>query len=195
MMHPDSYQQTSLYSMIMHLSPLPGPAMTRLFASVEKMQFPKGAYLLQESQICNHIFFVENGYLRVFVSKDGTEINTGFVFENNFATNLRSLRSGSPSESFIQAGEAVTVFRFDKNKLKALYEGSPETETFGRTLLEQLLIEQEEHANMFRIYSPAERYKQLLTQNPELLKRVSLSQIASYLGVTRETLSRIRKIK
>lgn len=179
----------------MHLSPLSESAMKQLFASVEKIQFPKGAYLLQESQVCNHIFFVESGHLRVFVSKDGTEINTGFVFENNFATSLKSLRSASPSELSIQACEAVTVFRFDKNKLKALYEGSPETETFGRTLLEQLLIEQEEHANMFRIYSPAERYEHILKQNPALLKRVSLSQIASYLGVTRETLSRIRKMK
>jgi CRP-like cAMP-binding protein len=131
--------------------------------------------------------------LRVFTNKDGKEINTDFVFENNFTTNLKSLRLAIPSDTTIQAGELSTIYEFDKNILLSLYKESPEIESFGRKLLEQLLIAQEEHIHLFKIFKPEERYRYLQTNNPEILQRVSLSQISSYLGVARETLSRIRK--
>ena len=139
--------------------------------------------------------FVEKGYLRTFITESGNEINTDFTFESNFTTNLKSLRSSTPSETTIQAGESTIIYEFDAVKLLDLYKLSPEIESFGRKLLEQLLISKEEHSNWFKIYSPAERYQYLVSNKPEMLQRVSLSQLASYIGISRETLSRIRKRK
>ncbi len=168
-------------------------SLDKLFEIANKRQLTKGEFILKPEQICKTIMFVEKGYLRTFIDKDGIEINTAFTFERNFTTNLKSLRSASLAENSIQAGEFTTIYEFDKDKLLELYNVSAEIESFGRKLLEQLLIAHEEHTNLFKIYSPTERYQYLQTNEPEMLQRISLSQLSSYLGIARETLSRIRK--
>ena len=184
---------TLLYKRITDLTKISDSNLDHLFSIASVHHLAKGELLLAEGAICKVIVFVEKGYLRTFINKDGTEINTDFTFEGDFTTNLKSLRSGEPSETTIQAGEATTIYLFDKDQLLALYTTSPEIESFGRKLLEQLLIAQEEHSMVFKIYSPTERYRYLQRSRPELLQRISLSQLASYLGIARETLSRIRK--
>ncbi|WP_229321451.1 Crp/Fnr family transcriptional regulator [Larkinella knui] len=164
-----------------------------LMNSMQPKPIGKGQYLLKEGQVCKAIYYVEKGYLRTFYTKDGKEINTRFSFENDFVTELKSLRSAIPSDYSIQTGEETVVWEFTKEKLLDLYGQSVEIESFGRNLLEQMLIDQEEHANLFKIYSPTERYQYVIRQFPHLLQRVSLSHLSSYLGIARETLSRIRK--
>lgn len=190
-----AFPNSLLNKKIAGLSQVSDSDLDLLFATASQKHYAKGELLLKQGQICKTIFFVEKGYLRTFLDKDGTEVNTAFTFEDHFTTDLKSLRSGSVAESSIIAGETATVYEFDKDKLLALYKTSAEIESFGRKLLEQLLITQEEHTNLFRIYSPAERYRYLEKNNPGILQRVSLSQLASYLGIARETLSRIRKNK
>jgi CRP-like cAMP-binding protein len=188
-----NYKETPLYKKIIDYGTISDESAEMLFGLIYSKSFKKGDFLLKEGQVCKEIYFVNSGFLRTVWNKDGTEINTGFTLENNFTTNLKSLRNGIPSEVSIQAGENTSVCVFEKDKLADLYQKSREIETFGRNLVEQLLILQEEHSNLFKIHSPAERYAFLEQHRPELLQRVSLSQIASYLGMARETLSRIRK--
>lgn len=185
--------KTLLYKKITDLTEISVSGLDKLFEIAHQRQFTKGEIILKQGQICKTILFVECGYLRTFIDKDGTEINTDFTFEGNFTTNLKSLRSASSADTSIQAGEITTIYEFDKDKLLELYNISAEIESFGRKLLEQLLIVREEHTNLFKIYSPAERYHYLQTNKPEILQRISLSQLSSYLGIARETLSRIRK--
>ena len=187
--------KTFLHKTITGLAEMSVSSLEKLFEIATQRQFAKGEIILQQGKICKHILFVEKGYLRTFFDKDGKEINTNFTFEGNFTTNLKSLRSAVSSDTSTQAGEPTTLYEFEKDKLLGLYEVSPEVESFGRKLLEQLLIDQEEHANLFKIYSPTERYQYLLTNQPEILHRISLTQLASYLGMARETVSRIRKLK
>ncbi|WP_142687704.1 Crp/Fnr family transcriptional regulator [Chitinophaga polysaccharea] len=92
----------------------------------------------------------------------------------------------------IQASEPLTAVRFDKKKLREVSLRDPAIETLGRKCLQQIAIKQEKHAAMFKLMSPQERYEFLETHDPALLQRVSLTQLASYLGVARETLSHIR---
>ena len=148
--------------------------------------------MLVEGAVCRHIYFVEQGYLRTFHNRDGVEINLSFSFEGSFVTDLGSLRNATPSTVTIRAEEQSVVQAIAREDLIGLYAGSAEIEAFGRRLLEELLAEQEEQANLFRLHTPAERYHRVVTRNPQLLQRVSLSHLASWLGVTRETLSRIR---
>ena len=164
-----------------------------LLTIIKHRQVAKNEYLLQEGQICRHIYFIESGCLRTFYNKDGKEINLNFALANNFTTNLKSLRTGSVSGQNIQAIEPASVIEFDKQALFELYQQSNEITSLGRILLELLLMEQEEHTHIFKLLTPKERYHYLEKNNPELLQKVSLSQLATYLGVSRETLSRIRK--
>ncbi|AHM62776.1 Crp/Fnr family transcriptional regulator [Flammeovirgaceae bacterium 311] len=185
-----------LYQKIIGLAgSIPEASLDKLFGLINYKQIAKGDYILNQGQICCNIVFVEKGLLRSFIVKEGIVINTGFTIENNFTTNLKSLRSSLPSDVSIQAGEDSAIYEFPRDALFSLYKESPEIESFGRKLLEQLLMEQEEHTNLFKIYTPAERYQFMQKNKPEITQRVSLTQLASYLGVARETLSRIRKLK
>ena len=185
--------KTLLFKKITDLTEISVSSIDKLFQIANQRQYKKGNIILKQGQICQTIIFVEKGYLRTFIDKDGKEINTDFTFEGNFTTNLKSLRNSSQSDTSIQAGEITTVYEFDKNKLLELYNVSAEIESFGRKLLEQLLIDQEEHINLFKLYSSTERYQYLQNNKSEMLQRLSLSQLSSYLGIARETLSRIRK--
>jgi CRP-like cAMP-binding protein len=164
-----------------------------LMAIATRVDAPKGTMLLQEGKICRHIYFVAGGCLRTFTLNDGVEINTDFVFEGSFATSLRSLRTASGSDISIQAYEASELYCFESAAVLDLYTKMRDAETFGRTIVEQVLMRQDEYANMFRLFSGKERYQYLLRTRPEIIQRVSLSQIASYIGIARETLSRIRR--
>jgi CRP-like cAMP-binding protein len=184
---------SSLEAGIQSITELSRDASDLLLHATRQKPLAKGQVLLAEGQVCQTIWYVEKGYLRTFYNKDGKEINTRFSFENEFVTDLKSLRSGAPSAYRIQAGEAAVVWEFSKETLLELYRQSAEIESFGRNLLEQMLVEQEDHANLFRIHSPTERYAFAVRHFPQLMQRVSLSQLASYLGMARETVSRIRK--
>lgn len=175
------------------IAPLSDTALQLLLSSGVQKNVPKGTALLEEGQVCSHIHIVERGYLRSYYTKEGVEINTNFSFEHSFVTNLKSLRTGAPSEFCIRAAEHCIIRSFGKQELLHLYAQSPEVESFGRKLLEYMLIEQEEQATFFRVYSPAERYQYMVLHQAHILQRVSLSQLSSYLGMSRETLSRIRK--
>ena len=137
--------------------------------------------------------FVENGFLRTYITKDGLEMNTEFTFEGGFTTNLKSLRASIPSETTIQAAAPATIDIFDKDELLNLYNLSSQIESFGRSLLEQIIISKDEYSNLLKFSSATEKYRYLQEHQPEMLQRISLSQLSSYLGVARETLSRIRQ--
>ena len=154
--------------------------------------FNKSDNLLDAGKICNEVYFLSKGCVRIFYELDGREVNTNFIFENDFATNIKSLISGEISNYSIQAIEAVKTLEFSKNELLAAYQKSREIETFGRKLLEKLLATKEDHIDQFKLLSPQQRYNYLTIHHPEILKRISLTHIASYLGISRESLSRIR---
>lgn len=160
-----------------------------------EMEFKKNEPLLKEGDVCNSVFFVSSGTCKSCYNLDGTTINTAFYFENDFATNIKSLRTSQRSEYTIKACEKTKAISIDKTKLLKAYSHSHEIEAFGRKVLELITAKQEEHANSFKLLTPKQRYDALVLQHPDFLQRVSLSEIASYLGITRETLSRFRAMK
>jgi CRP-like cAMP-binding protein len=157
-----------------------------------ELNLKKGDYLLKENEVCNYVFFISSGYCKSFYNKDGKEINTAFYFEKDLFTNISSLQSGEKSKYAIKAGENSNVIRFDKLLLLNAYKKSQEIESFGRKILELIVKKQEEHLDTFKLLTPQERYENLVLKQPGILQRVSLTQISSYLGISRETLSRIR---
>jgi CRP-like cAMP-binding protein len=165
----------------------------QLQPALSKRRFKKKDFLLKEGQICNSLFFIEHGYCRSYYEKDGLEKNTAFFFENDIATNIRSFGSGQKSEANIIACEPLVATVFDKDKLFQASKTAPEIEVLGRNCIRLFASRQEEFSVLFNIYSPEERLSYIENKYPQLLQRVSQTQLASFLGIARETLSRIRK--
>lgn len=155
-------------------------------------ELKKGESVLKTGEICRSFYFVEKGYLRTWYNKDGTAINLNFTFEGAFTANLKSYKSKQPSDFTIEAGENALVWIFNLDDIRGQLDRHPQISKFVRRLAVQILLSSEAHSNLFKIYTPTERYRHIEKNNPQLLQRISLSQIASYLGVARETLSRIR---
>lgn len=161
--------------------------------ALSKKRFKKNEFLLKEGDVCNSLFFIEEGYCRSYYELDGIEKNTGFFLENDIATNIRSFGSGQRSEANIIACEPLTAIVFDKEKLFQVSKQAPEIETLGRNCIRLFATKQEEFAVLFNIYSAKDRLAYIEEKHPTLLQRVSQTQLASFLGIARETLSRIRK--
>lgn len=160
--------------------------------ALHKMELRKDEYLLTAGKMCDALYFVNNGYCRAFYDKDGQDINTAFFFENDIATNINSLATGEPSAFSIQAAEPLSVIRFDVKTLREVSALDPAIDTLGRKCLQLIAARQEKHAAMFKLMTAQERYEYLEQTDARLLQRVSLTQLSSYLGIARETLSRIR---
>ncbi|GAB4012775.1 Crp/Fnr family transcriptional regulator [Spirosoma migulaei] len=174
---------------------LDGDAWLLFSKIVTHQQLMKGETLVQPGQLCRHIFFLQTGLIRSFYLKEGDERNVAFSVENSFLTDLKSLRNQEPSELTIQALEPSLVLKMAKIDLINLYQQSHQIEALGRKLVESFLEEQEEYASWFTLYSAKERYDLLIQKKPELIERLPLGQLASFLGIRRETLSRIRRLK
>lgn len=164
----------------------------QLLTCTRLVAMKKGDLIQKEGETCRAFYIVNTGYLRTFYNKDGVEINLNFTFEGHFTTDLKSIKNKKPSEFNIEAGEDGAVWEIDRDKLSQYYKSNPQIALFIRRLAIRLLLASEEHSNLFKLYTPTERYHYIEQHSPRLLQRVSLSQLSSYLGVSRETLSRIR---
>ncbi|HEY6902564.1 MAG TPA: Crp/Fnr family transcriptional regulator [Puia sp.] len=158
-------------------------------------EFKKGSTLLKEGAVCRSLYLVEKGYLRTWYNKNGHPINLNFTFEKEFAGNIKSAVDRIPSEVNITAGENTAIWLFDLDKFSPEIKAHPTIGKFIRRVTVLMLIASEARSELLKIYTPAERYHYIEQHNPQLLQRISISQLASYLGVTRETISRIRAQK
>ena len=161
--------------------------------ALEKREFNKKDFLLKKGEICRSLFYIASGYCKSYYEKDGEKKNTGFFFENEIATNVNSFGSGQPSAFNIVAAEPMAVVIFKKEELFEIAKKSIEIETLGRCCIRLFATKQEELTTVFQLLSAEERLAYLENMKPELVQRVPLTQLASFLGVARETLSRIRK--
>jgi CRP-like cAMP-binding protein len=164
-----------------------------LQGALTKKKFKKNEFLLKEGHVCNSLFYIDKGYCKSYFENDGVTKNTGFYFENDIVTNINSFSRGQKSEYNIIACEPLTVIVFDKEKLFQASKQSHEIESLGRNCIRLFASKQEEFSSLFKRFSAQERLEYFEANHPYIMQRVSLSQLASFLGVARETLSRIRK--
>ncbi|MBS0027174.1 Crp/Fnr family transcriptional regulator [Chitinophaga sp. 22321] len=183
---------TNLLAYIRSLAPFSDQSWEMLSAHVTQQEFGKRAYLLKPGKVCNSLFFISKGYCKTSYDQDGQDINTGFYFECDIVTDINSFHKNEPATLSIQACEALTVIRFDKPALAVINRLSPESEAVGKKLMQLVATKQEEQIRFFRLLTVQKRYEYLEENMPGLLQRVSLTQLSSYLGVSRETLSRMR---
>jgi CRP-like cAMP-binding protein len=155
--------------------------------------FKKNEFILKEGQICKALYYIQHGYCRSYYEIEGVVKNTGFFFENEIVTNVKSFGNEQPSAFNIIACEGLQVIIFDRQKLFEAAKHTPEIETLGRHCIRQFATRQEEIARIFQLYTAQERLEYIEKHHPIFLQRISLTQLSSFLGVARETLSRIRR--
>jgi len=153
----------------------------------------KGDYFLKQGQVVSGIGIIQSGSARAYYIKDDIEICTWFSFENDIITSTLPLSFNQPSLENIQFLELSVIYFIPKDDLNELYAHSPIMNIIGRKFAEEYCKVLEERINSLQTESAEQRYKSLVNKQPQLLQRVALGYIASYLGITQETLSRIRK--
>jgi CRP-like cAMP-binding protein len=151
-------------------------------------------FLLQQGDVCRHFSFVVSGCLRMYaVDTNGKEHNIQFIAENDWATDLSSFYSEQPSQLYIEALEPCILLQIKHGDLLQLYTQYHKIDHNFRVIIEQKYIELQTRVLQNISSSAEDRYRQFLKQYPNLSGRLPNIQIASYLGITPEFLSAVRK--
>lgn len=157
--------------------------------------FSKRAFLLRAGQVCQNIYFVEAGLVRCFYEKAENEICSWFMKEGDLIISVQSFFFQQASYENIQALEPLTVHYISFEELQFIYQKFAEFNYVGRVLTERYYVLSEQRLFAIRMQRAQERYEYMLANSPDLIQRVPTHFIASYLGITKETLSRVRSRK
>ena len=160
---------------------------------LKEQQISKGDYFLEEGKICRQIAFIQQGLFRTYYLRDGEEITTCFCKENTLTCSYKSLITQQASDLSIQAIEDCALIVFQYSDLQHLYNKDLFWQQVGRLAAESEFMVMEQYTRFINDLPAQDRYQQILQTDPELLQRVPLVYLASYLQIKPETLSRIRK--
>ena len=155
-------------------------------------QYNKNEILVTAGSMCHGIYLIRKGILRSFIKEGQKEITTWISGEHELATCITSYGLQQPARENIQALEDCDLVVLSTTDLQYLYEHYPEMNIVGRKILEKHYRDAEERAFIARLMEATTKYKHFIATKSDLLNRVPLKFIASYLGMTLETLSRIR---
>jgi len=168
--------------------------MTEIYSCLKLEYFAKKAFILQEGAYCNSYYFILDGLVRSFyIDTKGGEKITQFGLENWWVTDLASFVMQSPSHTAIQAVENTKVLTLSKEKFEQLCVKFPKFERLFRLITEKTLIAVQRKNNVYLQMSSKDRYRDLVTNFPIFAQRVPQYMIASYLEITPEYLSLLRK--
>ncbi len=170
--------------------------MARLLQQVRHRSLQKGEHALRAGTIANDVFFVHRGLLRYYFNdpgEGGAERTGQFFDEGIVVTDAESFLSKTPGEQNFEALEPTSIVIIPRAALYDGYDNDHAIERFGRLMLEQGLIGSQRRASRLLTQQPEDRYRTFVQSRPEVARRVPQYLIASYLGLTPESLSRIRR--
>ena len=153
----------------------------------------KGSFLVKEGQFNTDTFFVLDGLIRQYKLIDGNDITTNFYTEEQWIMSLESFEKETPSDYFLTCVEDTTVVIGNEQKAQELFKQFPRFETTSRQIMETVFFEQQKLMASYITDKPEQRYLKLLKARPDIFQRVPQYDIATYIGVKPESLSRIRK--
>ena len=179
-------------SKLAQLGPLSDAAWKAFANRMTHLKLDKDEVLTREGEIEDKIYFIVKGAVRVYVCRDGKEISTNFRFDNQFTSSLTSFLTRRPSQYWLRTQLPSEFLVFSHTELYWLYENFIEINTLGRVVMEVLLIDKRQRELDFLTLSADERYNKLVQEHPQYIQRIPLKHLASFLGITAESLSRIR---
>lgn len=160
-----------------------------------ELRIKKNTVIQDIGQTCKTIYFIKKGVARIYYFKEDIEITESFAFENNILARVESLFRNKPSKKAIQLLEDSELIAINANLLFKLYDQFPEIERLFRLIFESAYVDTVNRIETIQFHTAEERYKMLLNESSDVIKRVPLKHIASYLGITPVSLSRIRAMK
>lgn len=156
-------------------------------------EYAKKDFLFKSGEIQKEIGFVCKGLLRrYYINDKGNVITTGFVNENKYATDYPAFIRQTPSKYFIECLEPSTIIKLPYHKIQESYQLFKTSEMYGRLIAEYVLTVQTDRVESFLFKNAEERYLDFIKHNQDIINRISLSHLASLLGIERQSLSRIR---
>jgi len=173
--------------------PLNGEEAKLLAERVTQRQIKRRQMILQEGFVCKHYTFVEKGCFKMYgVDEKGNQHNISFATENDWIADLGSFYSEKPSKLFIEAIEPSVILQIEKRDLLFLFVNVPKFDRNFRVIIEEKFIELQNRLLQNFSSNANQRYADFLEQYPQLALRLPNTQIASYLGITPEFLSKMR---
>ena len=183
---------TRLFEYFKEFNPLSKEAEQAIAEISDIITIKKNKDLQPIGHTCKTIYFITKGVARIYYFKDGIDITEQFFFENNIIARIESLFTGKPSRKAIQILEDAEIIAINSTQLFKLYDTFPEIERLFRKIFEAAYVETVNRIEGIQFHSAEERYNALVNEAPNVLMRVPLKHVASYLGITQVSLSRIR---
>lgn len=183
---------TQLARKLSSLYPLSQETLEVISSITSELSVPKGNVVQAIGKSCKNLYFINKGSLRIFYYKDGIDITESFEFEHSFVARGESLLTMKPSTKGIETIEDTELMVIYTPALFALFDKWVEIERVFNKIIEQAYIQLINRMESIQFHTANERYKMLMEENPRALQRIPLKYIASYLGITQVSLSRIR---
>ncbi|UEG54610.1 Crp/Fnr family transcriptional regulator [Mucilaginibacter daejeonensis] len=184
----------ALIAFLQHYRHIPLPDQELINGAFEQHVYPEGSVLLKPGHISNNLFFIVKGVLRIMVTNEkGVEITHYFLKEDQFCTILNSFHNQVIAMESIQAACDAEVLAIGRTALLKLYEQLPYLRTLIDQITQQALIDKIAIRNLYLGHPSAQRYRLFVERQTDIAQRVSMADTASYLGITPQSLSRIRK--
>ena len=177
------------------ISQLSTQSISELTAMCKNFNFPKGHFLVKTGQVSQYLYFVKKGIGKVYYLKDGKELIDWISDEGNLLTSVTSFLTNQPSKHVVQLMEDSELIGISYSDLEKLFAKYHDMERLGRQLSIMALVQTQERINSMQFESAKDRYNNFLLRFPNCINRISLGDLASYLGMTQVTLSRVRGIR
>jgi len=184
---------TQFLDFINRFVPLTQSDVEPMTTEIQLIEFNRKETILGFNQKCKGIYFVIEGLFRIYTIKDGNEINVAFMSENEFFNDFESLMTDTNCKSGLETIEKTRVLFLPYNKLIESYDKSHMLERLGRLMVERAFATYIARNNSASNLKTEKKYIEFESQNPKIANRIPLKQLANYLGVAPESLSRIRK--
>ena len=162
-------------------------------SKLQEVTLKKHTVLLKFGEVENHLYFITKGIVRFYVPGEEVDLTFGFVFENEFVTGYDSFLTQTPSEYQIETLTGTILWKISRKDLEQVYERTSSGNIIGRKMAENMFLIKSKRELSLLSKTAEERYLDLFSDRPKLLKQIPLKYIASYIGVTPQALSRIRR--
>lgn len=186
------YQMDSFFQTVSGFTILSAGSKQELSLRLKRLEFPKGHIIVKQGTVCNAVFFIERGLTRTYYWRDGKDVTDWISAENSFACSIISFITRKPDRRTIELLEPSVLFSLHYNDLETLSHKYHDIESFFRKLVSFGLVQVQQRFDDLHFSTALQRYQTLMANHPTFIQRVPLGMIASYLGMTPETLSRIR---
>lgn len=176
-------------------APLTDACKAELSALGKALRLDKATVVVKEGQYADKCYYIIKGCARAYYLKEGKDITDWFAFENDFISSINSFFLGVPSPHFIEVLEDTQVLEIARDKIQYLRDKYHDFERLGSAIVTKTMLQLQQRVVSMQFETAQQKYDNLTALNPQIAQRIPVMHMASYLGITVETLSRIRNPK